>query len=146
MLFVRPQIHQNQQQQKFHHLWHRPSHPRGVAKVRFGLPMLHGKRCVSASHAAWEGENSFLRHLSSGKVLLFISVTRPQREAWKWWRCRVWIIASTSCVNFRPFPIIIFQPIPIIKKLKPFFYFLKLNFWQNYKILFFFISTKTFLY
>ena len=98
----------------------------------FLLPMQHGK---AKTHFC---DTSF------GNVLLFISVTRPQREAWKWRRCRFWIIASTSCVNFSPFPIIIFQPIPIIKKMKLFFYFLKLNFWQNYKILLFLFLRKHF--
>ena len=50
-------------------------------KSGLAFPCCMGSVFCSASHAASEGENSFLRHLSSGKVLLFIYVTRPQREA-----------------------------------------------------------------
>ena len=41
--FSTPKIHQNPQQQKFVHFpnWH--SRSRGVAKIKFDLPMLHGK-------------------------------------------------------------------------------------------------------
>ena len=40
--FSPPQNHQNSQQPNFHVLPHRRSRTRGVAKVNFGTPMLHG--------------------------------------------------------------------------------------------------------
>ena len=43
MLLFRPQIHKNPQQQKFNNRSNLHSRSRGVAKVSFGLPMLHGK-------------------------------------------------------------------------------------------------------
>ena len=36
--------------------------------MSFRIPMLHGKQKQNASHAAWEGPNSLLRHLLGGKV------------------------------------------------------------------------------
>ena len=36
--------------------------------MSFRHPMLHGKQKKNASRAAWEGQNSLLRHLSGGKV------------------------------------------------------------------------------
>ena len=35
--------HKNSQQHNFNVLWHRRSRSRGVAKINFGTPMLHGK-------------------------------------------------------------------------------------------------------
>ena len=43
MLLFRPRIHKNPQQQKFNNRSNLHSRSRGVAKVGFGLPMLHGK-------------------------------------------------------------------------------------------------------
>ena len=42
--FLPPQNHQNQQQQNFGNFANQHSRSRGVAKIRFGTPMLHGKR------------------------------------------------------------------------------------------------------
>jgi hypothetical protein len=50
--FLPPQNHQNQQQQNFGNFANQHSRSRGVAKIRFGTPMLHGKRffvCFSCS-------------------------------------------------------------------------------------------------
>ena len=51
-----PQNHQNPQQQKFIFFSDEHSRSRGVAKVNYELPMLHGSRFFFDSHAAWECE------------------------------------------------------------------------------------------
>ena len=42
-----------------------PSRVGGVDNIVFGIPMLHGKQKKNDSHAAWECQKCFLRHLSS---------------------------------------------------------------------------------
>ena len=43
---------------------------RGVEKVRIRIPMLHGNQKKNDSHAAWECQKWFLRHLSSENASL----------------------------------------------------------------------------
>ena len=81
--FAPPQIDQISQQQNVHHFWNRRSCARGVAKIIFGTPMLHGSRFFFDSHPAWECDFHTLRHLPSENVISFIFSTPPQREAQK---------------------------------------------------------------
>ena len=76
-----PQNHQNQQQQKNIDLSDKHSRSRGVAKISFGTPMLHGKHFFCAPRAAWECDFSLLRHLPSENAILSSFAARPQREA-----------------------------------------------------------------
>ena len=79
-----PQNHKNQQQQNFGNFANQHSRSRGVAKISFGAPMLHGKRFFFASHAAaWERDFHNVRHLSSENATFFMFSTPPQREAQK---------------------------------------------------------------
>jgi len=91
-----PQNHQNQQQQKFNNFSNSHSRSRGVNKISFRTPMLHGNRFFFDSHAAWECEFQLLRHLCSENAIIFIFATRPQRECQKSWRWGFRTIASAS--------------------------------------------------
>ena len=81
--FLPPQNHQNSQQQKFIHFSNEHSRSRGVEKITFGTPMLHGDHFFFDPHAAWECENQLLRHLPSENAIFFTFAARPQREAQK---------------------------------------------------------------
>ena len=66
--FSQPQNHKKSQQLNFHVLWNRRSRSRGVAKINFGTPMLHGKHSFCDPHPAWEHDFCILRHLPSEKA------------------------------------------------------------------------------
>ena len=82
-LFHPPQIHQKSQQPKNTTLANKHFRSRGVAKIVFDVPMLHGTRFFFDCHAAWERDFSLLRHLPRENVIFFIFSTRPQRKAQK---------------------------------------------------------------
>ena len=67
--FAPPKIDQISQQQNFHDFWNRRSRARGVAKIIFGTPMLHGSRFFFDSHPAWECDFHTLRHLPSENAI-----------------------------------------------------------------------------
>ncbi len=69
--FAPPQIDQISQQQNFHDFWNRRSRARGVAKIIFGTPMLHGSRFFFDSHPAWECDFHILRHHPSENAFFF---------------------------------------------------------------------------
>ena len=65
-------------------------------KSLFAFPCCMGSIIFFDSHAAWECEKHFLRHLPSENAIFFIFSTPLRREAQKSWKCSLRTIASAS--------------------------------------------------